>query len=604
MCGIAGFDWNDEALARRMTASMAHRGPDAEGYYTDHRMSLGHLRLSIVDLSENGRQPMAHEHLLIVYNGEVYNFWQLRAELEKRGHRFRTATDTEVILHAYEEWGEACVSRFNGMWAFCIYDTRAGKLFLSRDRFGIKPLHYYFDGKRFAFASEFTAVLVHAFGREVDLRALNMFFYQKYVGDEGLFKNCFKVQPGGNITYDLDTKTLRRAPYYDLDAEIRNANSIPLSERVECLEATLGNAVETRLIADVPVGTFLSGGIDSSLISALIARNHKDFRTFSIGFREASYDEALWSRMAANHLGTAHRVEYLDMDEGALETVLNGLDEPFGDSSVLPTYLLSKITRQEVTVALSGDAGDELFGGYDTYQAAALARLIPGPIAGTLGRVFNALPPTDAKVTLRFKAQRFFRNMDQSGVRRHHDWMATFPDDTRKLLLRDAFVGAGELIESDSGSDLVDLQRADFRHYLPGDILKKLDIASMLNSLEARVPFLDHRLVPLALSLPEAYKIRRLRTKWWLKEYARRYLPKELIHRQKRGLTVPVSKLIKSNRLIQHHLRADEAYGHAFVDRRYAAQLLEEHMAGRRDNARELWLVFVFNYWWERNGAR
>lgn len=602
MCGIAGFNWGDESLLKRMTATMVHRGPDGSGHFVDDNMSLGHLRLSILDLSENGHQPMAYKKLQITYNGEIYNFLELRSELEKQGHVFHTNCDTEVILHAYEQWGQDCVTRFNGMWAFCIYDTEERKLFLSRDRFGIKPLHYYFDGKRFIFASELTALLPHSIERKLDTQAVNFFFYQKYIGDDaGLFENCHKLKPAENLIVDLTNNSIKKSRYYDLVAEIQQASTLSPDERLELLEDVIESAINMRLIADVPVGSFLSGGVDSSLISAIIARNHSDFKTFSIGFNEASYDESPWSKIAAQHIGTEHRIDYVDIDDALVETVMGKIDEPFGDSSILPTYQLSKITRNEVTVALSGDAGDELFGGYDTYKAAAIANMVPSSIA-TLGRhASNLLPPSEKKVGLTFKLQRFFRDLDKDGVQRHFDWMATYPETTRRQLLGNTFLNNPPLNNNTMGTNLLDLQRADMNYYLPGNILKKVDIASMLNSLEARVPFLDYRVVPLALSLPDNMKIRRLRTKYWLKEFSTKYIPNKLVHRSKRGFTVPISRLIKTSSLIQHHLKDSSAFSHGAIAQDYVEEILQNHMANRADHSRELWLVFVFNYWCSNN---
>ncbi|HEY5503766.1 MAG TPA: asparagine synthase (glutamine-hydrolyzing), partial [Sedimentisphaerales bacterium] len=364
MCGIAGFNWKDNGTIEAMTEAMRHRGPDDRGTYLDDKVSLGHTRLSILDLSPKGHQPMYFQNLAIVFNGEIYNFQEIRDELQTLGYKFISGTDTEVILAAYHCWGDKCVEKFNGMWAFCIYDRDKQTLFISRDRFGIKPVYYYFDGRRFIFASELKAIRKHNISLETDPAGVNFFFYQKYIGgDFTIYKNCRKLKPSHSILFDLNTKKLSISKHYDLEAEIAKRQDIAIDDRLEMIEEILSDAVLKRLIADVPVGSFLSGGVDSSLISAIIAKNKKDFDTFSIGFKDQSYNELEFSKIAAEYIKTAHHYEYMDVNEDIIQQIIGEMDEPFGDSSVFPTYLLSKITRQKVTVSLSGDAGDEVFGG-------------------------------------------------------------------------------------------------------------------------------------------------------------------------------------------------------------------------------------------------
>ena len=374
MCGIAGFNWPDQFIVEKMAETLRHRGPDDLGFYVDSNVSLGHSRLSIIDISERGHQPMKFEDMVIVYNGEIYNFRQLREQLRSYGYNFVSDTDTEVVLCSYHRWGLSCVDRFNGMWAFCIYDKTKNTFFLSRDRFGIKPLYYYFDGDKFIFASELKAIRQHNPDMSISESAVNFFFYQKYIGDDlTIFKNCCKLRPSENLLFDLNRKKIARTKYYHLEQEISKHQDTPIKEKLEKIEEAIIDAVQKRLVADVPVGSFLSGGVDSSLISAIIARDKKDFDTFSIGFKDESYNELDFSKIAAEHIKTAHHYEYLDIDQSLIEYTIQNMDEPFGDSSVFPTYLLSKITRQKVTVSLSGDAGDEVFGGYDTYKAYKLA---------------------------------------------------------------------------------------------------------------------------------------------------------------------------------------------------------------------------------------
>jgi len=598
MCGIAGFNWMNQSALEDMVESLRHRGPDDRGFYLDDHASLGHTRLSILDLSEKGHQPMHFENLSIVYNGEIYNFHQLRKELESYGYRFTSGTDTEVILAGYHRWGTECVAKFNGMWAFCIYDREKRILFLSRDRFGIKPLYYYFDGNRFIFASELKAIRQHAVPFEIDPAGVNFFFYQKYIGgDLTIYKNCRKLKPSENLLFDLNSKRLTLTKHFDLESEIAKRRDISLKERLETIEDLLTDAVLKRLIADVPVGSFLSGGVDSSLISALISAHKKDFDTFSIGFKDESYNELDFSKLAADHIKTAHHYEYMDVSPDIIEYVIGKMDEPFGDSSVLPTYLLSKITRQKVTVALSGDGGDEVFGGYDTYKAFKLARYFPRPLLGLSKCLVNALPPSDKKVTLGLKMKRFVSDFDANVNRRHLNWMATFNDSIRQNLLSDSFIPSASLITCGNDRTLLSVQLNDIQNYLPEDILKKVDLASMLVSLEARVPYLDYRLVPLMLSLPDKYKITLFRTKRLLKRIAAKYLPAKIVHRRKRGFTVPISRWIAQSDLIKEFLTGSSYYQGGPLNPAYAKQLYEEHKQGKKDNARELWLIFVYNLW-------
>jgi len=602
VCGIAGFNWKDNGTIEAMTEAMRHRGPDDRGTYLDDKVSLGHTRLAILDLSPKGHQPMYFQNLAIVFNGEIYNFQEIRDEIQTLGYKFTSGTDTEVILAAYHRWGDKCVEKFNGMWAFCIYDRDKQTLFISRDRFGIKPLYYYFDGQRFIFASELKAIKKHRISLETDPAGVNFFFYQKYIGgDFTIYKNCRKLKPSHSILFDLNTKKLSISKHYDLEAEIAKRQDIAIDDRLGMVEEILSDAVMKRLIADVPVGSFLSGGVDSSLISAIIAKNKKDFDTFSIGFKDQSYNELEFSKIAAEYIKTAHHYEYMDVNEDIIQQVIGAMDEPFGDSSVFPTYLLSKITRQRVTVSLSGDAGDEVFGGYDTYMAYKLAKFVPAPVAGLSRFLANMIPPSDRKVTLGFKMKRFLRDFDVGCNRRHLNWMATFTEANRKDLLTNGFIPDEQLIPCGGEDSLLSVQLNDIHNYLAEDILKKVDFASMLVSLEARVPYLDYRLVPLVLSLPDKYKIRCLTTKWFLKRIADKYLPRQIVHRTKRGFTVPVSTWVKNSGLIREFLTNRKYYEHNLLNYDYVQQMLNAHIVNRADNARQLWLAFVFNCWMSRS---
>ena len=605
MCGIAGFNWNDAALIKKMSDCIIHRGPDDEGFYCDGQVSLGHRRLSIIDLSAKGKQPMEYDDCFIIFNGEIYNFPEVKKEMIDKGHRFVSESDTEVILHAYRDYGEKCVEKLNGMWSFCIYDKKKNILFLSRDRFGEKPLYYYSDNDKFIFASEIKAIRQQPLKLTINTRALNYYFYQKYIGgDLSIFNSVHKLKPGHNLTFDLNTKSLLTYPYYHLEKEIDKASTIPLDEKLKLIKALIPDATEKRLIADVPVGSFLSGGVDSSLISAIIARKVRNFKTFSIGFKERSFDELPYSKAVAKHIKTDHQYEYVPIDENVIEQVIGNLDEPFGDSSIIPVYLLSRMTRRNVTVSLSGDAGDEVFGGYDTYIGLMIAKHFPEFLYGGIRLITNLFPPSDKKVSFFFKVKRFVGSNNKNISTRHLNWMATFQDKERRSLLNGKFMPYSSFIPTDVNpagtvkkDDLLTVQLNDIHNYLAENILKKTDAASMMNSLEVRVPFLDHLLVPLVLSLPEKYKIRRLKSKWLLKQYAHSYIPGKIINRKKRGFTVPVSKWIKESGLIKKYITSDEAFTHGLLNKEYVIDLYTQHINNKKDNARQLWLVFVFNYW-------
>jgi asparagine synthase (glutamine-hydrolysing) len=603
MCGIIGFNWPDKNLVEKMAETIRHRGPDDMGSFVDENVSLAHRRLSVIDISENGHQPMSFDHLVISYNGEIYNFKEIRAQLASKGYSFISETDTEVVLKSYHCWGDSCVEKFNGMWAFCIYDKKAGRLFLSRDRFGIKPLYYYFDGDGFIFASELKAIREHKLKEKINIAALNWFFCQKYIGDKhSIYENCYKLKPSENLVFDLTQKTVSVKKYFHLEEEVSRYSRESVAERVSAVENILADAVSKRLMADVPVGAFLSGGLDSSIISAIIAAAKDDFDTFSIGFKQKTFDEVPFSKIVSRHIGTNHHVEYLDIDEQLIENIVSRMDEPFGDASVIPTYLLSRMTRKSVTVSLSGDAGDEVFGGYDTYKAYKLAQYLPRSLVSLSRPLLNLLPPSDRKLSLSFKMQKFAQSTNANVCQRHFDWMATFSDDSRRELLGDNCINADSLLDFSKEKNLLAVQLNDIHNYLSEDILKKVDLASMLNSLEVRVPFLDHRLVPLVLSLPEKYKIRYLRTKWLLKRIASNSLPGEITHRTKRGFTVPVSRWIKDSELMKEFITSGTYYEHGLLNYDYVHRLFDDHVNNRMDNTRLLWLVFVFNNWWYNNG--
>ncbi len=600
MCGIAGFNFSDKRLIKKMNDAQKHRGPDGEGVFTDDNVSLGHQRLAVIDLSEAANQPMTYAQYEIVFNGEIYNFQDIKTELIAKNHRFKLQSDTEVILHAYQEWGDACVNKFNGMWAFCIYDRQTQNLFISRDRYGIKPLFYFVDNQRFVFASEIKSVMQHDINLTINKAALNFFFYQKYItGEDTIYNEIKKLLPAHSLNFNLKTKELKISKYYDIEAEIKQAKQIPLAERLKKIEDILPDTVYKRLISDVPVGSFLSGGLDSSYISTVTAQEHKQFDAFSIGFKAQSFDELKYAKTVAQNIGIKHHTEVLDVDEDLIFEVLSRLDEPFGDPSLIPAYLLSKMTRRHVTVALSGDAGDEVFAGYDTYKAYKFAKFIPYFSVKLVRKITRLFPASDKNLSLLYKLSKFADDYDKNIQKRHLNWLSQTDKNMREKLL----VNYSDLDISRKGDDLLSLQLNGFEHYMSGDILKKTDTASMLNSLETRIPFLDYRLVPLVLSLPENYKIRRFKTKYLLKKIARKIISKKIINRKKRGFSVPVSLWFKQSEKMQSYITDKTYYTHNLFNYDYTQILLNEHLAGKKDRSRVLWLIFVFNLWYFHNFA-
>jgi asparagine synthase (glutamine-hydrolysing) len=569
MCGIAGFagEGSREDIAR-MNAAQAWRGPDGEGIWADPAQGvyLGHLRLSIIDLA-GGAQPMwtQDEKIGVVFNGEIYNHAELRAELKALGVIFATDhSDTEVLLHGYRIWGDDFVSRLNGMWAFVIYDRPRRRLFASRDRFGKKPFYYTHRPGLFAFASELTALTAHgAIDCPVSVSALRKFFAYGYIPAPHSILQGVQKLPGGNcLEHDLATGSLRVWKYWDFVLEPFEDIAADAEERwCEQLRALLGAAVKRRLISDVPIGAFLSGGIDSSAVAAFAARELGPGRlnTYSIGFEEPSFDESAYARRAADLIRSTHRLKTLSIDAArqVLPSVLSRLDEPLGDSSLLPTYLLCGFAREHVTVAIGGDGGDELFAGYDPFRALRWAdlyqKLIPRPIHRAISLLIARLPVSHRNMSLDFKLKRTLRGLDHRPSLWCPVWMAPFgPADMEacfgeRIDLEDVYSEAIDHWESCRSGALVDRTLQFYtKLYLQDDILTKVDRASMMHSLEVRAPFLDIEVVDFARRIPWRYKLRGGQTKYLLKKALEPLLPNDILYRSKKGFGVPIGSWFKS----------------------------------------------------------
>jgi asparagine synthase (glutamine-hydrolysing) len=608
MCGIAGIvgSANGERDVRAMLARLEHRGPDDEGIQSSGGATLGARRLAIIDIAR-GHQPMTNEDgsILAVQNGEIYNFLDLKADLERKGHRFRTANDTEVLPHAYEEYGDAFVERLRGMFAIALWDTRRGRLFLARDRMGKKPLVYAQIGGGVAFASEMQALLSLPLSRAVDETAIAQYLALGYVPPprtgfaaiKSLRPGSYLVSEGGQIESDRS--------YWALSYEPKLTLSEP--EALERLRAEIDEAVKVRLMSDVPLGAFLSGGLDSSAVVAFMAANSSEVRTFSIGFAESAFDEVKYARLVAERFGTRHQ-EFVVEPSAAevLPMLVRHLGNPFADSSIVPTYYVAKVAREHVTVALNGDGGDELFAGYDRYRVARFAYAldtVPPPILSLGARLAQALPRG---------------RWVPAPVRRARRVGAMLPlrGDARYLALVGYFTGRdgtfGRLVEArgeplalferarlESGakSDLERILAIDTKTYLPGDLLVKMDIATMAASLEGRSPLLDHKLIEFVSHLPANMKFRRGVSKYLLRRLMRGVLPDEILQRPKMGFGVPVGQWMRGP---LRPLVEDSLLGmpdRPLVDRGAVRSLVDEHLSGRVDQAPRLWSLLMLELW-------
>ena len=627
MCGICGFINYDlprdeaERVIERMCQAMYHRGPDDAGTYLDQRAVLGMRRLSIIDL-QGGHQPIPNEDqtLWVVANGEIYNFRQLREELQKRGHTFKTGSDSEVVVHLYEEQGAECLHHLIGMFALAIWDTKNQSLFLARDRLGIKPLHFARVRDTVIFGSEIKSLLEYpGLVRSPDPLAINLYLTYEYVpAPQSIFQSIQKLLPGHFLIVDQSGR-IQIQQYWDLDYRSK-ISLASLEEYREALIDKLTVAVQRRLISDVPLGTFLSGGIDSGLIASLMSKvSSGKVDSFNIGFREKSFDESEYARAVAQYLGISHRSQLFDTSSllAALPKVVDQMDEPLGDASILPTYLLCKFCRQFVTVALSGDGGDELFAGYYTYQAHRLAKLytlIPRFIRQTiLEKLINRLPVSTDNFSFDFRAKKFISGIGYPGHVRHQIWMGSFtPGEKRDLLHPDfqaAIYGHDEFspirtyLRSAKVEDWLDaILYLDMKLYLQDDLLVKTDRASMANALEVRVPFLDHELVNFATRLPSHLKLRGLTTKYLLKHSAKGLLPPSIIHRPKKGFGIPVAKWIKAELrpLFVEIFDKGKIKAQGIFNPDYLHRLLQEHLSGQFDHRKKLWTLFMFQMWYER----
>ncbi len=623
MCGICGiiplrdtFPLRRETL-QRMNDVITHRGPDDEGFYLTPSVGLAMRRLSIIDVA-GGHQPIANEDgsVQIVFNGEIYNFQELRNRLEKAGHRFSTHSDTEAIVHGYEEYGTDVVHHLRGMFGFALWDGNNDTLFVVRDRPGIKPLHYYKDDEKFLFGSEIKSILqCERVPREVNLEALDRFLTFEYVfSPETIFQNIQKLPPGHFLL--LRNGDIRIEQYWD------NLPTMPNEQYNEDdyahhLAELLEESVKMRLISDVPLGALLSGGIDSSAVVAFMAKHSgKPVKTFSIGFEEQTYNELDYARTVSKHFHTEHHEFIIKPDAVDLvETLVKNLDEPFGDFSIFPTYLVSKMAREHVTVALSGDGGDELFAGYDTYLADWAARgyqKIPAVFRNrVLAPLIERIPPSPKKKGFVNRTKRFVEGAMLPPDLMHTRWMIFLQEQEKRRLYTGELLNAYEhgnsyafiqeyFTRSWNGvTPLAQQEYVDIKTYLTDDILVKVDRMSMAPSLETRVPFLDHKVMEFAATIPTSLKLKGLTTKYILKKAVNELLPEKILVRGKEGFSIPIKNWImhELRPLLLETLSEERVRKRGYFQPRYVRHLVQEHLDGKANHSHRLWALMVFEIW-------
>jgi asparagine synthase (glutamine-hydrolysing) len=617
MCGIAGIASfggappPDEPTIRRMCGQMRYRGPDDEGVEIRGLVGLGMRRLSIIDV-KGGHQPIHNEDdsIRVVFNGEIYNFQALRLDLEKRGHVFSTHTDTEVIVHAYEEYGDDFATRLNGMFAIALHDERSNRLVLVRDHVGIKPLYYAYDGRTLVWGSEIKVVLASGrVDRRLDLLAFSEFLRWEYVPeDRTLIQSVRKLRSGHLIAIDLRDPKLQPVQYWDVSEPGTQGPSFSELEWIERIDAQIQQSVTRQMVSDVPLGAFLSGGVDSSLVVAAMGAAAE---TFSIGFDDPTYDELPWARRVAEHLGVRHHVEIIKSDVHLLfDDLMMHMDDPIGDFSIFPTYLVAQMARKHVTVCLSGDGGDELFGGYETYLADAWSTRIPS-IFRFMGKLESIIRPSPAKKGLINKAKRFLEGLQHDPALQHARWRLFMSEIMSSELLSDsASAGVGgdanqhiekAFLHSSSRDRLSANLYADFKTYLPDNILTKVDRMTMAVSLEARVPLLDKDLVEMAFALPSGYKIKNGELKSFLKKVAARHIPKACVYRPKQGFSIPIKNWLKTSLkpLMCDLLSASRVERQGLLDVSTTQRLIAQHLNGTHNHSHILWSLMVFQRWHE-----
>lgn len=631
MCGISGFvDFykrTDKLILKKMNSIMPHRGPDGEGfgfYETPNAtIGLGHRRLSIIDLTDRGSQPMEFNNLYITFNGEIYNYKEIKKELEAKGHTFNSHSDTEVILHAYAEWGSQMLQKFIGMFAFVIYDEKQNKLFACRDRAGVKPFNYFYKDGLFLFGSELKVLHQHpAFTKEINIDAVAIYMQIGYIpAPHSIFKDTYKLKPGHYLQLDLNTTELTIHQYWNVyDLYNKPPLNISFEEAKTETERILTSACQYRMVSDVPVGVFLSGGYDSALVTAVLQKNNTEkIKTFTIGVPDDRLNEAPYAKQVANFLGTDH-TEYYCTHKEAIDIIADlpfYYDEPFADSSAIPTTLVSKIAREKVTVALSADAGDEVFAGYNRYdyliKYGQKIKNIPKLLRITAASIMNTVPANAIpyfKNTYLFhqryeKLKTFLQNSSNNNIMQNitqqmsQGELATLFKQ-RLHYLPTAFDSTE--LKKEFYSPLSYMMAIDYQTYLPDDILQKVDRATMSVSLEGREPFLDQRVIEWAAQLPNEFKYNNGNKKYILKEIVHQYIPKTMMERKKMGFGIPISSWLQKD--LKYFV--DEYFDEAFVAKQgifnndEIQRIRKGFYGGKVESAEKIWYLLMFQMWYDK----
>jgi asparagine synthase (glutamine-hydrolysing) len=605
----------DEALLRRMNDTQHHRGPDEGDTYVEPGVGFGHRRLSVIDIAM-GQQPLGNEDgsVMVCYNGEIYNYRELTAQLKELGHTFKTKSDTEVIVHAWEQWGEDCVHHFRGMFAIGLWDRNRQVMFLARDRLGVKPLYYAMtpDGW-FAFSSELKALRMHpSLPRTIDPQAVEDYFAYGYVPEpKTIYQGALKLSPGFRLTQKVGAPLAAAEQFWDVPFKLHQkmTESDAQGELVERLR----EAVKIRLVAEVPLGAFLSGGVDSSAVVAMMAGlDEGAVHTCSIAFKDKAFDESEYAQQVAQLYQTDHFVETVDTDDyGLLDTLAGLYDEPYADSSAIPTYRVCQLARQRVTVALSGDGGDENLAGYRRYRYAMAEERVRGriplglrkPVFGTLGRLY---PKADWAPRV-FRAKTTFEALSRDLVEGYFHGVSIMTDAMRQQLFSDKFrqqlqgyraieVMRGHAAQAPTDDPLSLIQYLDMKTYLPGDILTKVDRASMAHALEVRVPLLDHKLVEWISGLPPELKLKGSEGKYIFKKAMEKYLPQDILYRKKQGFAVPLAAWFRGplRERVQQALLGPSLAATGIFNQDFLRQMVEQHLSGRRDYSAPIWTVLMF----------
>jgi len=625
MCGICGI-FSHHGLApearevtKKMCTVMVHRGPDDEGYYFDANIALGMRRLRIIDLI-TGHQPMTNEDksIWVIFNGEIYNFPELREQLTRKGHTFATQSDTEVIVHLYEEAGEDFVHQLNGMFAIALWDKKRDTLIIVRDRLGIKPLHFYSTPHSLVFSSEIKSILQADYRRELDYESLSRFFTFEYIpAPATIFKGIQKLLPGHMIVARGGSITVK--PYWDVRYSGTSSSSKDEQSYLDGIYHHLKDSVKKRLISDVPLGVFLSGGIDSSSITALMSEvTDSKIKTFAIGFKEESFNELRYAKIVADRFQTEHQefVVESNLVKELVPTLIEYLDEPLADASIIPTYIISKLARQYVTVALAGEGGDELFAGYDTYKAYQVAKLyrkVPRIVRnGIVKKIVPYLPASKKRLSFEFKAKKFISGIDYPPEIANFIWWGAYnPEEKANLFSKslaanikeDVFTPVTYHCNNTQADDTVDrLGYLDLKLYLQDDLLVKSYRMSMANSLEIRMPFLDHTFVDFATAIPSSLKLKGMHTKHILKKAMSEVLPPEILTRKKIGFDIPLGIWIRHElrEFVTDVLSPDCMKRHGFFNHDYIETLLKEHFQGAHNHRQLLWPLIIFQFWYNR----